>query len=121
MIDINNIRQAFIPTEGERPIALDWDKDIAPLLQGGGEVKFHSLQGNEIEDVMQQFLALPGLKEASDIVFNLSVREQYCCKMWQMALYANELCNIPSQPSIAWGYTKSPDQPVNIKINVIYK
>ena len=120
MIDINQIRQAFTSPDGEHHIALDWNKDIAPLFQDGGEVQFHTLQGDEIEDVMQQFLALPGLNEATDIVFNLSVREQYCCILWQMALYAYELCNIPSQPSIAWGYTKSPDQPVNIKINIIY-
>lgn len=32
------------------------------------------------------------------------------------ALYANELCVIPS-----WGYTHAPSQPVNIKINIIYR
>lgn len=121
MIDINKIRQVFTPSEGERLIALDWDADIVPLFKDSGKVSFNTLKADDIETVMKSFLALPGLNEATDIVFNLSVREQYCCKLWQMALYANELCNIPSQPSVAWGYTKSPDQPVNIKIDVIYK
>lgn len=121
MIDIDLIRQSLTAPDGERLIALDWDKDIASLLQSGGEINFHTIEGDEIEEVMQQLLALPELNEATDVVFNLTVREEYCCKMWKMALLADSLCTIPSQPSIAWAYTKSPSQPVNIKINIIYK
>lgn len=120
-MNAKQIRETLTATEGERLIALDWDKDIAPLFKDSGKVSFNTLKGDDIETVMKSFLALPGLNEATDIVFNLSVREQYCCKLWQMTLLADSLCNIPSRPSVAWGYTKSPSQPVNIKINIIYK
>ncbi len=119
-MNVEQIRQTFISSDSEHLIVLDWDADILPFLQNGSAVSFNTLQDDEIETVMKSLIMLPCINNATEIVFNLSVREQYCCKTWQISLISNTLCSIPSQPSIVWSYTKSSSQSANIKISILY-
>lgn len=100
---------------------MSWETDLQPMFDNGGQPKFLSISGESMAVVADLLSDNLDFKDATEIAFELSVRPGYCCKVYYVALLAQELTVLPSNPNIIWGFTLDANQMENVILNTLYK
>lgn len=119
--DIDRIRRIFTRPGCERKIEMSWETDLQPMFDDDNQPKFLTISGESMEVVAERLSDNQDFNDATGIAFELSVRPDYCCKVYYVALLAQELTNLSSNPNIIWGFTHDANQIENVVLNTIYK
>ena len=124
-----SITREFRDLEREPIIALDWDKDIAPMLVDENKV-FLSVSFNDsipaliehlrFTEMMAQVSGDEPLESARRIVFELTLRPGYEFPLSDLRPLSDYLASLPLHPDIIWGCSRVPTQKHNVKLKIIF-
>lgn len=113
-----NIRQAFCQ-EGRQPLVAIDAEDIDALIGDGENVRLVTLTGDSVAVLVSQLKAVPQLPEACKILFELIVAPGYEFTFDDLAPLSECLAALPTRPEIVWGCSCDPQQPENLRLNII--
>lgn len=116
--------------ERKQLVSLDWDTDIAPMLDKE-DILLDTWQGlsmNRLVDSMRHTLEFAPnilgrphqLLDARHIVFELSVHPDYQFPMSEVVPLSDFLASFPNTPEIKWGLSIDNNQELPVLLNIIY-
>lgn len=113
------IREVFCAEDRQPIVTLDWEKDIAPIVGNGENVRLLSLTGDSVSALVAQLKSEPQLSAACTIAFELIVNTSYEFPFSDITPLSDYLATSPGNPEILWGCSREPEQPENLKLNII--
>lgn len=112
------ISHAFCP-DGHQPLVAIDAEDVASLIGNGEDVRLVTLTGDSVAALVSQLQADPQLPAARKILFELIVVPDYEFPISDLAPLSDYLTTLPSNPEILWGCSCDPQQPENLRLNII--
>lgn len=123
--------EAVFKRERDQLVPLDWDTDIAPLLDDKESVSIDAWFGMSVSRLVdsmkftiEEIKKLPGhphpLQGARHIVFELSIHPDYEFPMTDLGILSDFLIQLPNNPDIVWGLSRDPEQQMPIALNIIH-
>ena len=118
MTQTEEIRRVFCP-EGRQPIVAIDLEDIEAMIATGQDVSFITLTGDSVAALVARLKADPQLPAARKILFELIVAPGYEFPFTDLAPLSDCLASLPNHPEIVWGCYCDPQQPENLRLNII--
>lgn len=124
-----SVMREFRHLERESIIALDWDKDIAPMLEDEDKVFLNVVFGDSIDkiltihknsDMMTQLTGDQPIEDARRIVFELTMRPGYDLSLSDIKPLAEYFSSLPNHPDIIWGCSRVPSQNHNVILKILF-
>lgn len=123
--------EAVFKRERQQLVALDWDTDIAPLLEDKDNVSIAAWFGMSVSRLVdsmkftiEEIKKLTGhphsLLGARQIVFELSIHPDYEFPMTDLGILSDFLTQLPNNPDIVWGLSRDPKQELPLTLNILY-
>lgn len=112
------IRQAFCP-EGRHPLVAIDVEDIEAMIADGQDVRLVTLTGDSVDALVSQLKVDPQLPKARKIAFEFIVAPGYEFPFDDFAPLSDCLASLPGNPEILWGCSRDPQQPENLRLNII--